>query len=103
MRQFPSSFLCYNILHREIRRMIINKQLIKAILNQLDEIYPARVTHQDYIVKDHNNRKEVADHLFYLKDKGFIEFKDWSSLTNQAEGEVRIVMPEGKNYLKSLS
>ncbi len=83
--------------------MKINKTLIKAILNQLDEIYPVRVTHQDYIVKDRKNRKEVADHLIYLKDKGLIEFKDWSSHTNKAGGEVRIVMPEGKNYLKSLS
>lgn len=83
--------------------MKINKTLIKAILNQLDEIYPVRIGHQDNIVKDRKNRKEVIDHLFYLKDKGLIEFKDWSSHTKKACGEIRIVMPEGRNYLKSLS
>ena len=75
--------------------MKTNKTLTKAILNQLDEIYPVRVGHQDYIVKDRKNRKEVIDHLFYLEDKGLIEFKDWSSRAKKACAEIRIVMPEG--------
>ncbi len=48
--------------------MRINKGLIRIILNQLDGIYPVRIGHQDYVVEDRQNRKEIVGHLFYLKD-----------------------------------
>ena len=83
--------------------MKIKKRLIKAILKQLDEIYPIRIDHQDYIARNHKDRDEVIDHLFYLKDKGLIEFKDWSSRTKKACCKIRIIMPEGRTYLKKPS
>ncbi len=83
--------------------MKIKKELIKAILKQLDKIYPVRVVHQDNIVRNHKDRDKVTDHLFYLKGKGLIEFKDWSSRTKKACGEIRIIIPEGRTYLKKPS
>ena len=82
--------------------MKINRGLIMAILNQLDEVYPRRIDNQNYIVESHQNRKEVVDHLFYLRNKRFIEFKDWSSRTKKACGLIRIIIPEGRTYLKKL-
>ncbi len=82
--------------------MIVNKELISVILNQLDGIYPVRIGHQDYIVEDRQNRKEIIGHLFYLHNKGLIEFRNWSSRTERACGEIRIAVPEGRNYLNSL-
>jgi hypothetical protein len=83
--------------------MRVNRELIRIILDQLDGIYPVRIGHQDYIVEDRQNRKEIINHLFYLQDKGLIEFRDWSSRTEKACGEIRIAVPEGRNYLNSLS
>lgn len=82
--------------------MRVNKELISVILNQLDGIYPVRIGHQDYIVEDRQNRKEIVSHLFYLQNKGLIEFRNWSSRTERACGEIRIAVPEGRNYLNSL-
>jgi len=82
--------------------MRVNKELISVILNQLDRIYPVRIGHQDYIVEDRQNRREIVGHLFYLQNKGLIEFRNWSSRTERACGEIRIAVPEGRNYLNSL-
>ena len=80
-----------------------NEELLKAILNQLDEIYPRRIQNQDDMVENHQNRVEISDCLFYLKDRQFIEMKDWSSRSKKVCGLIRIIIPEGRNYLKSLS
>jgi len=80
-----------------------NKELIKAILDQLDKNYPRRIDNEDDIVENHQNRDEVTEYLFYLKDRQFIEMKDWSSRAKRACGLIRIIIPEGRNYLKSLS
>ena len=83
--------------------MRVNQELVKVILDQLDVKYPVRICHQDYIVEDSQNRKQIVSHLFYLKNKGLVEFKNWSSRTEKACGEIRIAVPEGRNYLKRLS
>ena len=83
--------------------MRVNQGLIRVILDQLDGIYPVRISHQDYIVEDRQNRQEIVGHLFYLQNKGLIEFRNWSSRTERACGEIRIAVPEGRNYLSRLS
>ena len=83
--------------------MNVKPELIKAILTQLDEEYPRRIDNQDYIVEQHQDREEVIEHLFFLKHKEMIEFKDWSSRTSKACGLIRIIMPEGRTYLKEIS
>lgn len=80
-----------------------NKELLKAILIQLDEKYPLRIQNQDDIIENFKNREEILNCLFYLKEREFIEMKDWSSRTQRACGLIRIIIPEGRNYLKSLS
>jgi len=82
--------------------MEVDQDLIKAILNQLNEAYPRRIDNQDYIVKEHKNRAEIVNYLFYLINERLIEFKDWSSRTKKACGLIRIIIPEGLTYLKDL-
>jgi hypothetical protein len=86
-----------------IKKMEINNSLVKTILKQLDEVYPAKIDNQDCIAPRYENRDEVVDHLFYLRDEGLIEFKDWSSRTRKACGLIRIIIPAGTKYLKEMN
>ncbi len=83
--------------------MKINGKLTKAILEQLDKEYPSRIENQDFIAEKHKNREEVIDHLFYLKNRRFIEFNDRNLLIEKVCCSIRITMPEGRTLLKSLS
>ncbi len=82
--------------------METKKHLVKAILNQLDQIYPRRYDNQNHILEKHKNREEIIDHLFYLKDKELVELKDWSSRTQRACGLIRLNFPKGKAYLEKI-
>ena len=78
-------------------------RLIKAILNQLDEIYPRRLDNQSQILENRKNREEIIEHLFYLKDEDYVELRDWSSRTKRGCGLIRISFPKGTEYLASIS
>ena len=83
--------------------MKINRELTKTILEQLDKEYPSRIENQNFIAEEHKNREEVIDHLFYLKNRRFIEFNDRNLPMEKVCCSIRIIIPEGRTLLKSLS
>jgi len=83
--------------------MKAKKHLVKAILNQLDQIYPRRYDNHDHILEMHKNREEIIDLLFYLNDEELVELRDWSSRTQRACGLIRINIPKGRTYLENIS
>ncbi len=83
--------------------MKAKKPLIKAILNQLDQVYPRRYDNHNLILEKHRNREEIIELLFYLKDEELVELRDWSSRTQKACGLIRLNFPKGREYLAKLS
>lgn len=83
--------------------MKAKKHLVRAILDQLDQIYPRRYDNQSHILEKHKNREEIIEHLFYLKDEELVELRDWSSHTQKACGLIRINIPKGRTYLEEIS
>ena len=70
--------------------MKAKKPLIKAILNQLDQVYPRRYDNHNLILEKHRNREEIIELLFYLKDEELVELRDWSSRTQKACGLISL-------------
>ena len=83
--------------------MKAKKYIVRAILDQLDQIYPRRYDNQSLILEKHKNSEEIIEHLFYLKDEELVEFRDWSSRTQRACGLIRINFPKGRSYLEDIS
>ncbi len=82
--------------------MKAKKYLVRAILDQLDRIYPRRYDNQDLILENHRNREEIIEHLFYLKGEELVELRDWSSRTQRACGLIRINSPKGRAFLEKI-
>lgn len=80
----------------------INEDLIKEILENLNKVYPEKISRMEEVVPKHENQEEVCSHIFHCKDMGWVEFIDVSSKDGKACMEIKIT-PPGIDYLKSIS
>ena len=82
----------------------INENLIKSILEQLNDKYPHSIEDGTYILSDQNNREEILDHLYHCHLKGWIEAKlIQEDQRDTPAGYYQIRITEiGQNYLRSL-
>jgi len=87
--------------------MKINDDLIRAILEQLDEAYPNSIDEEDEdarkrILEDHEDREEIREHLDYCKNAGWISFKTTEKSPDFPHGKLKDVKitPKGLDYLE---
>jgi len=70
----------------------INETLEKAILEQLNEKYPSTIESDEEILPKHEDRDEIRNHLFHLRNKGLIE----SQIIEEEERD----LPVGYKYIR---
>ena len=84
--------------------MPIKENLIKSILEQLNDKYPHSIEDDTYMLPAQKNREEILDHLYHCRLKGWIE----ATLIQEDQrdtpaGYYRIRITEiGQDYLRSL-
>ncbi|UCC40109.1 MAG: DUF2513 domain-containing protein [Candidatus Aminicenantes bacterium] len=87
--------------------MKVNDELIKAILEKLDEAYPNSIDAEDEdarerILEGHDDREEIREHLDYCKNAGWISFKITEKSADFPHGKLKDIMitPKGLDYLE---
>jgi hypothetical protein len=86
----------------KVRIMIINEKLEKRILQRLNGVSPNAIPELKDVLQGYENLREICDHLFHFRDKGWVEFKDASSADSPGCIMIKIT-EEGKKYLTTLS
>lgn len=81
--------------------MAVNEDLVKTILEKLNEAYPNEVVKMEDIIPQYENQEELCLHLFHLRDLGCVTLIDFSSKDGKACGHIKLT-PYGIDYLKSL-
>jgi hypothetical protein len=81
--------------------MPINAGIEKAILEQLDAVFPGVIKSPKEIMPEYKNRDMILDYLFEFMDQGWVKFMDLSSRDGKDCYDIRITR-SGIGYLKTL-